>query len=275
MTPAEAHDLVGRGAGALAGWLGKTPAAAVVLGSGFQGAMAHFKTLAELDFAQIPCFSPTTVEGHTGKLALAEAEGTTFLAVCGRRHHYEGLSMVEVSLPTRALAEAGVRSLLLTNAAGGIHPKLRPGGFMVLRDHINFMGENPLRGWPGGAGGRFVDLSAVYDEKLRAGLMAAAAAEGVECREGVYLAVSGPSYETPAEIRMFAAWGADAVGMSTVPEAVVARQCGLRVAGLSCVTNRAAGLAAEPLSHAEVLAAGRAGARPASRLIARFMADAT
>lgn len=179
--------------------------------------------------------------------------------------------MDEITFPIRVLAALGVETLLLTNAAGGIHSKLRPGDFMIIRDHINLMGVNPLREVSETGRERFVDLSCIYDPDLRATLRAAHRAVCGASREGVYLAVSGPSYETPAEIRAFRRLGADVVGMSTVPEAIVARQCGIRVAGMSLISNRAAGLSRDPLSHQEVLECGRAAVEPAARIIREFV----
>lgn len=178
--------------------------------------------------------------------------------------------MRQVGFPMRVLADAGVETVLLTNAAGGINRVLRPGDFMILRDHINLMGMNPLRGEPEPGLPRFVDLTCVYDASLRGMLRDSAKAVGAHAKEGVYLAVSGPSYETPAEIEAFGRWGADAVGMSTVPEAVVARQCGLRVAGLSCITNLAAGRGKGELSHEEVLEVGRSAGESAGKLLGEF-----
>ena len=181
--------------------------------------------------------------------------------------------MASVTFAVRVLAAYGIRDLLLTNAAGGIHPRFRPGDFMIVEDHINFMGINPLRAPRGSnvpAQPRFVDLSCAYDAGLRRLLQRAGQARGVRLRSGVYLAVSGPSYETPAEIRAFRTLGADAVGMSTVPEAVVARHLGLRVAALSCITNRAAGANHAPLSHHEVLKTASRVTAVAARILARF-----
>jgi purine-nucleoside phosphorylase len=178
--------------------------------------------------------------------------------------------MEQVTFSVRALAAYGIRDLLLTNAAGGINKAFSRGDFMVLTDHINLMGTNPLRG-PSTLGlARFVDLTGTYDAGLRKLLLAAGKKSGTKLRRGVYLAVSGPSYETPAEIRAFARLGADAVGMSTVPEAIVARQCGIRVAAISCITNMAAGISAKRLSHAEVLETGERVKLPGVKLIASF-----
>jgi purine-nucleoside phosphorylase len=196
--------------------------------------------------------------------------GTAVAVLSGRAHFYEGHPMETVTFPMRVLAALGVRDVLLTNAAGGINRRFRPGDFMMLTDHINLMGANPLRGPVTAGRARFVDLSEVYGTGLRRVLQRAARAAKASLRTGVYLAVSGPSYETPAEIRAFARLGADAVGMSTVPEAIVARQCGLGVAGLSCITNLAAGLARAPISHAEVLEIGARVKHQASALLEAF-----
>lgn len=175
------------------------------------------------------------------------------MVLSGRAHFYEGHPMSLVTFAVRALAAYGIRDLLLTNAAGGLNRTFRPGDFMLLSDHINFMGTNPLRGAPVPGLPRFVDMTTTYDPGLGQVVRRAAGACRLQLRAGVYLAVCGPSYETPAEIRAFARLGADAVGMSTVPEAIVARQCGLRVAAISCITNLAAGRSRQALSHAEVL----------------------
>jgi purine-nucleoside phosphorylase len=246
------------------------PALAIVLGSGFHHALSELECQARLPYVRIPGFSPTGVAGHAGELLVGTLGGTPVAVLSGRAHYYEGHTMAAVTFAVRALAAAGIRDVLLTNAAGGIHRAFRPGDFMVLSDHINFMGANPLRGPAPAAQPRFVDLTRVYDGAL-AGLLRRA---GRDCRlrlrSGVYLAVSGPSYETPAEIRAFARLGADAVGMSTVPEAIAARQCGLRVAGVSCITNLAAGRSKQPLSHAEVLETAERAQGAAARFLSKF-----
>lgn len=247
------------------------PVLVVVLGSGFQHALAKLRIEARLAFNDIPGFPSTAVHGHAGEFIVGCYGAAPVLVLSGRVHYYEGHPMEVVTFPMRVLAELGVRAVLLTNAAGGIARKFRPGDFMVLRDHINWMGVNPLRG-PAPAGRtQFVDLTAAYDAGLRAQLRRAARLAKARCHEGVYLAVSGPSYETPAEIEGFARLGADAVGMSTVPEAIVARQCGLRVAGLSCITNLAAGRSGGALSHAEVLTTGEQVKNYAARLLENFV----
>jgi purine-nucleoside phosphorylase len=246
------------------------PTLALVLGSGFHHVLTELQVAGRLACARIPGFPRPAVSGHAGEIVFGHLAGTPVLVLSGRAHFYEGHDMDRVTFPIRALAAFGIRAVLLTNAAGGIHPKFRPGDFMVLTDHINFMGVNPLRGPEAPGRSRFVDLSATYDPGLRALLAAAARRARVRLRAGVYLAVSGPSYETPAEIRAFADLGADAVGMSTVPEAVVARQCGLRVAALSCITNPAAGLGSTAISHAEVLETAERVKTTGTQLLANF-----
>jgi purine-nucleoside phosphorylase len=231
------------------------PTLAIVLGSGFHHVLTGLRVDKKVSYAKIPGFPKPGVSGHAGELYFGHLGKTPVMVLSGRAHFYEGHSMEQVTFAVRALAAFGVRDLLLTNAAGGINKKFRPGDFMVLTDHINFMGANPLRGAP-----HFVDLTRVYDARLSALLFRAGKRCNMKLRRGVYLAVSGPSYETPAEINAFARLGADAVGMSTVPEAVVARQFGLNVAAVSCITNLAAGISRENLSHAEVLkTAGQVG----------------
>ena len=229
------------------------PRLAIVLGSGFGGLTGLLAQPVTLSYAQLPGFPRPTVPGHGGRLCIGTCHGVPVALLQGRAHFYEGHSWARITFPVRVLAAWGVRDLVLTNAAGGIRRSFRPGDFMLLRDHINLMGDNPLRGpeWPGLT--RFVDLTRAYDPALARGLVHAARARRVRLHRGVYLAVSGPSFETPAEIRAFARLGADAVGMSTVPEVIVARQCGLRVAAVSCITNLAAGRNRNPLSHQEIL----------------------
>jgi len=245
------------------------PTLAIVLGSGFHHVLTELRVEKKISCAKIPGFPVPTVSGHAGELYFGRLGSTPVMILSGRAHFYEGHSMERVTFAIRALAAFGIRDLLLTNAAGGINKKFRAGDFMVLTDHINFMGTNPLRGgdasspeaFATGASQplpRFVDMTQVYDTKLRVLLFRAGKNCNLRLQRGVYLAVSGPSYETPAEIRAFARLGADAVGMSTVPEAMVARQCGLNVAAVSCITNAAAGIGKGKLSHAEVLeTAGR------------------
>ena len=229
------------------------PTLAIVLGSGFHHVLSELRVDKKVSYAQIPGFPKPTVSGHAGELYFGHLGKTPVMVLSGRAHFYEGHPMERVTFAVRVLAAFGIRDLLLTNAAGGINRKFRAGDFMVLTDHINFMGANPLRGGPVPGLPRFVDLTQVYDARLSTLLFRAGKSSNLKLQRGVYLAVSGPSYETPAEIRAFARLGADAVGMSTVPEAIVARQCGLNVAAVSCITNLAAGISPEALSHTEVL----------------------
>ena len=239
------------------------PRLAMVLGSGFQPLAGEVRAAIEVPYAELPGFPPTGVAGHAGTLVLGHLNHTPLLLLNGRAHYYEGHALESITFPVRVLAAFGIRDLLLTSAAGGINPRFRPGDFVRITDHINWMGVNPLRGPAERERMRFIDLTQTYGPRLGALLETAARKVKLRLRSGVYLAVSGPSYETPAEIRAFARLGADVVGMSTVAEAIVARQCGLAVAGLTCVTNLAAGRNQTPLSHAEVLAAGER-ARPSA-----------
>jgi purine-nucleoside phosphorylase len=233
------------------------PTLAMVLGSGFQHALTHFEPGLEIAYGKLPGFPTVGVTGHAGKLVLGQFNKIPVLVLKGRAHYYEGVEMERLTFPVRVLAEFGIKAILLTNAAGAVNRSFRAGDFMALEDHINFMGVNPLRGpaFPGLP--RFVDLTRVYDRGLIEVVKYAAKASKLRLRTGTYLAVSGPNYETPAEIRAFQKLGADAVGMSTVPEAIVARQCGLAVAGVSCITNIAGGdTKSGVLVHQDVLNMG-------------------
>jgi purine-nucleoside phosphorylase len=246
------------------------PKLAIVLGSGFHHVLTELRVDEKISYAKIPGFPKPTVSGHAGELFLGHLGKTPVLVLSGRAHFYEGHPMERVTFAVRALAAFGITDLLLTNAAGGINKDFRAGDFMVLTDHINFMGANPLRGEAIPGFPRFVDLTDAYDKRLRELLFRAGKIARLKLRRGVYLAVSGPSYETPAEIRAFARLGADAVGMSTVPEAIAARQCGLNVAAVSCVTNLAAGVGRGKLSHAEVLETAERVKKSGAALIRTF-----
>lgn len=229
------------------------PELGLILGSGL-GFFAdeRIEVLGRLPYAEIDGFPLSTVPGHAGQFVWGRLAGRRMLCMQGRFHFYEGYCMQQLTQPVRMMHQLGVQTLLLTNAAGGINASYKPGDFMLIEDHINFLGTNPLIGSSAEAGVRFPDMTEVYDQALRDQIGAWASAAGIDLKQGVYLATTGPSFETPAEIRAFARLGADAVGMSTVPEAIVARQLGLRVIGISCITNAAAGLSAGPLSHEEV-----------------------
>jgi purine-nucleoside phosphorylase len=225
----------------------------VVLGSGLGGFADSLEEAVVIPFDEIPHVPAPTVAGHPGALVLGRAGGVPVAALKGRIHFYEGRPLEDVVFPVRVLGRLGVRILVLTNAAGAINPTFQAGELMILRDHINLLG-NPLVG-PNAdeLGPRFPDMTNAYDPRLREIASRACAAAGVTAREGVYIAVTGPSYETPAEIRMARTLGADAVGMSTVPEVIAARHLGMRVLALSCLTNLAAGISETPLDHRDVL----------------------
>jgi len=241
-----------------------------VLGSGFHHVLAELRVAKKIAYAKIPGFPKPTVSGHAGELYFGHLGRTPVLVLSGRAHFYEGHLMERVTFTVRTLAAFGISDLLLTNAAGGINKNFRAGDFMVLTDHINLMGTNPLRGPAIEGLPRFVDLTETYDKKLRGLLLKAGKISKQKLRSGVYLAVSGPNYETPAEIRAFAKLGADAVGMSTVPEAIVARQCGVNVAAVSCITNLAAGISKEKLSHTEVLETAERVKKSGAALLKHF-----
>jgi purine-nucleoside phosphorylase len=250
---------------------GLRPHVVMVLGSGWLEAISGFKTLATLSYAELPGMGVPQVAGHAGQLVQAEREGLEVLVFAGRRHWYEGVGWLPIALPVALAHALGAKIVVLTNSAGAIRPAVAPGTLMVIDDHINAMGANPLLG-PHDAmwGPRFPDMSRVYDAALRERLDRAAHRARVGVMHGVYMAVSGPAYETPAEVNAFRRLGADAVGMSTVPEAMLAHAAGLRVAGLSCITNAAG--ATHTLSHQEVLMQA-AGAVPAMQaLLHEFMA---
>jgi purine-nucleoside phosphorylase len=230
---------------------------AIVLGSGL-GAFADDLTHAvAIPYKEIPGFARSTVEGHAGRLVIGKAGEVTVAAMQGRFHFYEGYSLEEVTFPIRVLKLLGVRTLVLTNAAGALNTEFAPGSLMVISDHINLLGANPLTGPNDNRfGPRFPDLTLVYAPELQNMVIEEAHAMGMEMRRGIYAALSGPSYETPAEIHMVRTLGADAVGMSTVPEAIVARHMDQRVIGISCITNLAAGVSNRPIDHTQVMAIG-------------------
>lgn len=230
------------------------PQVGLVLGSGL-GFFAdeRIEVAGRVPYEQIDGFPVSTVPGHAGRFVYGTIDGIRVLCMQGRFHYYEGYALQELTMPIRLMKQVGIETVFLTNAAGGINPDFKPGDFMLLTDHINFLGSNPLIGVrPHADDTRFPDMTTVYDAELREQIVATAQAQAINLRQGVYLATTGPCFETPAEIRAFAALGADAVGMSTVPEAIVARQVGLRVIGISCITNAAAGLSDGPLTHEEV-----------------------
>jgi len=230
---------------------------ALVLGSGLGAFADDLEDATAIPYEEIPGFARSTVEGHVGRMVLGKIEDVPVAVMQGRFHYYEGYSFEEVTFPIRTLALLGVKSMVLTNAAGGINVAFDQGALMIISDHLNLMGANPLRG-PHDLrfGQRFPDMSEVYSHDYQEIAVAEAHAMGLELRRGIYAALSGPSYETPAEIRMLRTLGADAVGMSTVPEATTARQMGVKILGISCITNMAAGVIGEPINHQEVIETG-------------------
>ncbi len=231
-----------------------SPLVGVILGSGLGNFARRLPQPEVVPYTRIPNFPPARVEGHAGQLLFATLQGVRVAVLSGRVHYYEGYNLDTVTLGARTLGILGIKALIVTNAAGGIRDDLGPGQLMVVTDHINLMGVNPLAGpWDPRLGPRYPDMSSAYDPRLREAIHLASRRTRVPVAEGVYAAVSGPSYETPAEIRMLERLGADAVGMSTVPEAIAANQSGIRVAGISCISNKAAGKGRTRLSHREVM----------------------
>ena len=230
------------------------PTIGLVLGSGLGDFADTLEDAFRIPYSDIPNFPVPTVPGHSGALVFGKKCGRSVVVLQGRIHYYEGLSQQEITLPIRVLAALGVKTLVLTNACGGVNLSFRPGDLMLISDHINYSGSNPLIG-PNldTFGPRFPDMSDLYTGSLRAAIREKASAAGIHLQEGIYAMYSGPNYETPAEIRMFRILGADTVGMSTVPEALVAGHCGMQVVGISCITNMAAGVLPVKLSHAEVM----------------------
>jgi purine-nucleoside phosphorylase len=230
---------------------------AVVLGSGLGAFAEELTDVTTIPYQEIPGFARPTVEGHPGRLVIGQAGAVTIAAMQGRFHYYEGYSFEEVTFPIRVLKLLGVRTVVLTNAAGALNVEFEPGSLMVISDHLNLMGANPLIGPNDDRfGPRFPDLTSVYSAELQNVVIDEANGMGLEVRRGIYAALSGPSYETPAEIHMVRALGADAVGMSTVPEAIVARHMDMQVVGISCITNLAAGVSDRPIDHRQVMATG-------------------
>lgn len=251
--------------------IGTAPDAAVILGSGMSAVDEIVRNPVRINFAAIPHFRVPTISGHRGEAVFGSAGRAKVLMFKGRVHYYEGATTEQVTLCARVIGRLGVKALLLTNAAGAINPGVRAAELMLLTDHINLMGVNPLTGpnedrW----GPRFIDQTSVYDPEIRSQLKTAASDGGIDLAEGVYVALAGPTYETPAEIRFLRTIGGDAVGFSTVPEAIVARHMGLRVAAISMLTNAAAGVSATPLNHEEVLEAAARMSGKAAALLARF-----
>ena len=266
-------DLIAQGVNAVRAKLGESfPKMALVLGSGLGRFAEKLSGPHRLSYTEIPGFSRSTVAGHAGQLVVGSIGAAPLAILQGRIHAYEGYAAQTIATPIRILRKLGVERLILTNAAGGLRPDMAAGTLMIIEDHINFANFNPLVG-PNDErfGPRFPDMTDAYDPGLRAALARAAQEAGVEVRSGVYIFAIGPSFETAAEIRMYGRLGADAVGMSTVPECIVARHCGMKVVGLSVVTNLATGISKTPLSHEETLAEAAKAYERVERLLLRFV----
>jgi len=246
------------------------PKLAIILGSGFISVTNEVSSDREIPYQKLAGFMAPSVAGHAGVAIIGRLFNTDILILNGRTHYYEGHSLAQITHPIRVIAEYGIEDLILTNAAGGINRKYKPGDFMLFKDHMNFMGDNPLRGPSIPRRDRFTDLTQTYDPAIAKQIKAAGRKIKTKLHCGTYCAVSGPSYETPAEINAYRKLGADAIGMSTVPEAIVARQCGIRVAAISCITNEAADSNNYPLSHNDVLESGLLAAKTSSKLLGEF-----
>ena len=243
------------------------PETAIILGTGLGSLVHELTEKYEIGYNNIPNFPISTVEGHSGKLIFGKLGNKDVMAMQGRFHFYEGYSMQEVTFPIRVMRELGIKTLFVSNAAGGMNPSFEIGDLMIITDHINFFPEHPLRGKNIPYGPRFPDMSHVYTPALQEVARQAAQSLGLPLKEGVYMYFPGPQYETPAEIRAARALGADAVGMSTVPEAIVAGHCGMGVLGFTLCSNMAAGVLDQPLSGEEVIAAGQAAAPKFTALV--------
>lgn len=259
-------------AGLIRSKIGKrAPSIGVILGSGLGGLADRIEDATRIPYSDIPGFPVPRALGHSGTLLVGKLAGKEVLAMAGRFHVYEGHPPALSGFPVRVMHALGVRTLFVSNAAGGVNQEFQAGDLMVISDHLNLMWTNPLIGAQQPGEERFTDMSQAYDPALREKLKAVAAKTGVELREGVYAALFGPSYETPAEVRMLRGLGADAVGMSTVPEVLVARALGIRVAGISAITNAASGVTGAAVSHAEVLDVGRQIAAKFEGLVTEFV----
>ncbi|MEO3997488.1 purine-nucleoside phosphorylase [Mesorhizobium sp. CAU 1732] len=250
---------------------GRTPKVALVLGSGLGGLVDEVENAIHIPYGDLPGFPHSGVTGHAGKLVSGDLAGTPVIMLAGRAHYYENGNPAAMRPALEALAGTGIEKLILTNAAGSLEPEMGPGSVMLITDHINFSGTNPLFGEP--TDGRFVGLTEAYDARIRAAFEAAAQATGTQLHKGVYMWFSGPSFETPAEIRMARVMGANAVGMSTVPEVILARFLGLRVAACSVITNLAAGMTGAELSHQETKDMAPVGGQRLATILKRMFAD--
>ncbi len=253
---------------------GQKPERAIILGSGLGSLAESIEDPIVIPYQDIPYWPRSTAPGHAGKLVFGTLEDTPTVIMQGRVHYYEGYTMEEVVFPVRVLGELGIKSLIVTNASGGINTDIPPGGIVAILDHINFMGTNPLIGENNDdMGPRFPDMTEAYDREYIQKLEEAAKKENIRLNKGTYIAFSGPSFETPAEIRMAEALGADIVGMSTVPEVITANHMGIRVCGISCVANAAAGISKNKLTHQEVLDTMKNSSASICRLISAFLRE--
>ena len=254
-------------------WGEKAPFTAMVCGSGWANVTTDLTVVDELSYEEIECLSSTTVEGHVSKLLLVKTKNAYAIMFQGRRHYYEGVAWKTIAQPILLSYELGCRNIILTNAAGGISTHLTVGDLMIINDHINFMGDNPLIGnFDYADVPRFPDQSEVYSKDLRDTAAVIGSENSLRLKNGIYLALSGSAFETPAEIQAFNKWGADAVGMSTVPEAMIANAIGLKTLGISCISNMAAGISKQPLSHEEV-AENTTGTLPQMKILISKLLD--
>ncbi len=268
MLQIENERVIGAAVDRLAPICGKSCRIGLILGSGLGGYAERVKNMRTLDYSEIPDYPHSSVPGHKGRFVAGELFGKTVVAMQGRFHYYEGYPQSTLAIGVRTMKRLGVTHLLLTNAAGGVNLAFSPGDLMLIADHINYSGGNPLIGPNDDAyGTRFPDQSNVYDRELRARALRLAGENGIDLKQGVYMMFSGPTFETPAEIRMARTLGASAVGMSTVPEAIVAAHCGIRTLGVSLITNMAAGILDQPLTHEEVQQTAAAAGRRFTSLV--------
>lgn len=283
MTNTKPLDTSYEGITATAKWLtertSKTlpaPEIALVLGSGLGSLADHFEDRIAIPYADIPNFPVSTVEGHAGQLVFGTLHGRSLVAMQGRFHFYEGWSQLEVTFPMRVFKILGCKAMIVTNSSGGINPDFEAGDLMLITDHLNLTGQNPLIG-PNDKrfGPRFPDMTEAYDVQLREQALEAARGLSIGLRKGIYCGLQGPTYETPAEIRMLRRLGGDAVGMSTVPEVIVANHSGIRVLGISCITNLAAGISAHKLTHEEVTTNAALAREKFVELVTQIIADVT
>lgn len=263
MTPLFGAAAARMAAGAIKGRIRQTPRVGIVLGSGLGGVAAAIESPTRIPYRDVPGFPVATIAGHAGEMICGTLSGVPVVALSGRFHMYEGHDVALAAFPARVVRALGASTLIVSNAAGGLRKKFGPGSLVLIADHINLTSRNPLIGHLEAGDERFPDMSDAYDAKLRAAARSVARAQKIKLAEGVYVGLLGPNYETKAEVRMLARLGGDVVGMSTVPEVITAKAIGLRVLGLSCVTNLAAGLSQAPITHAEVL---ETTARVASKL---------